>query len=67
MPNGVLECQAGFGDDIPSREQRRDALLVGPGRGWSGFIATSAERRALSTLASGAEPPSPDQQGVRLY
>jgi len=28
----------------------RDALLVGPGYGWSGFIATTAERCAPSTL-----------------
>ena len=35
----------------------RAALLVGPGRGWSGFIATSAASGAPFTLASGGEPP----------
>jgi len=32
----------------------RDALLIGPGYGWSGFTATTAAQCAPSTLASGA-------------
>jgi hypothetical protein len=42
MPNGILECQPGCGEDVPSGEQRRDALSVGPGCGWSGITATIA-------------------------
>ena len=43
------------------------ALLVGPGCGWSGFIATSAAVGAPFTLASGGETLRRTVQGAFVY
>src|SRR3982074_586588 len=43
------------------------ALLVGPGCGWSGFIATSAAVGAPFTLASGGETLRRTSQGACVY
>jgi len=43
------------------------ALLVGPGCGWSGFIATSAALGAPFTLASEGETLRRTAQGAFVY
>jgi len=43
------------------------ALLVGPGCGWSGFIATSAALGAPFTLASEGETLRRTVQGASAY
>src|SRR5207247_7700872 len=63
-PNGILECQAGCGEDVPSREQRRTPC-------WSGRVA--AGQAFTATIAACALPSrqkraaSPDLQGALLY